>query len=369
MNGFLGRRTDISSSLSFAPLFRQTWKSAIQIVSRKADNVEAHQQFKSIKFNSAVALTGTIATKRAPKKNVESTRSASKDNAEAVEIVLKGVTILSEFPDDIIVSNDTNFGPEQRHLQIRFDEDLAKRLAFRSRLTRMLREAFPPDFTEVETPILFKSTPEGAREFLVPTRKAGYAYALPQSPQQYKQILMASGLGPYYQIARCFRDEDLRADRQPEFTQLDIEMPFSGYDNVKEVVEGLVRSVYETFSTDADVTLPPNSFVPFRNMSYQDAMKYHGVDKPDLRIKDLVSWTLMERNLKLTSLDTRHVGSCTCQFGWHDDLSARLRCRGFQGTHQRRPLHDTILRKDIHGLSRSGAFPAERRRTTRRLHL
>jgi aspartyl-tRNA synthetase len=123
--------------------------------------------------------------------------------------------------NDIIIKVDTVFGPDQRHLQLRTDQALRRNLLTRAkavdRARQYLKEAH---WGEIETPILFKSTPEGAREFLVPTRQKGLAYALPQSPQQYKQILMASGFSQYFQFARCFRDEDLRADRQPEFTQV-----------------------------------------------------------------------------------------------------------------------------------------------------
>jgi aspartyl-tRNA synthetase len=147
--------------------------------------------------------------------------SKNKPSPKQYELKLRSVECLNTFPKDIIVSKDAVWPPKSRHLQMRFDPFLYERLVFRnsvaSKLKHTLRSA---GFIEIETPILFKSTPEGAREFLVPTRRKGFAYALPQSPQQYKQILMAGGIPRYFQLAKCFRDEDHRADRQPEFTQV-----------------------------------------------------------------------------------------------------------------------------------------------------
>lgn len=138
-----------------------------------------------------------------------------------IEMVVNSIRPLNHFPQDIVAQVDTNFSPSQRHLQLRTNSDLRKTLQVRSKAqTECRKYLFMKGFDEIETPILFKSTAEGAREFLVPTRRKGLAYALPQSPQQFKQILMASGVSRYFQFARCFRDEDMRADRQPEFTQV-----------------------------------------------------------------------------------------------------------------------------------------------------
>lgn len=222
VHGFLSKRRDVSQNRTFVDLhiaggpsfqFMSSWEEA------GSPAHKLHQSLKAIPAWSPVALTGTIDTLD----GIAHSRygPAFPPKHDNYRLTLDAVHLLNAFPKDIIISEGALFPPKSRHLQLRFDQALQDRLAFRDSLTMDAEDHFRrAGFLHVETPVLFKSTPEGAREFLVPTRRSGYAYALPQSPQQYKQILMASGVRNYFQFARCFRDEDLRADRQPEFTQV-----------------------------------------------------------------------------------------------------------------------------------------------------
>ncbi|KAF2172057.1 hypothetical protein M409DRAFT_62882 [Zasmidium cellare ATCC 36951] len=282
LHGYIGTRRDASKSLTFAELHDMHLKSTVQLVSTPTKGVdgsnEAHQLLRNIEDHTPVAVSGTVKARKAPK--TTATGDHSNVLITGAEIKIEKITPLNAFPRDIIMTEETVFSPEQRHLQIRNDRSIRQALAFRSKAARLIRDELctKHDFAEIETPLLFKSTPEGAREFLVPTRAAGQAYALPQSPQQYKQILMASGIPRYMQIAKCFRDEDLRADRQPEFTQVDLEMAFATGEDVMSVIEGVARRLWAELLDIGD--LPEK----FDRMTYDEAMSKYGSDKPDLRL-------------------------------------------------------------------------------------
>jgi len=200
----------------------------------------------------------------------------------AIEVYADSLTILNHadtppFTPDAFQKVGEDLRLRYRYLDLRRHE-LMHRLQVRAKVNRLMRDYLDAnDFMEVETPMLTKATPEGARDFLVPSRlQHGHFYALPQSPQLYKQMLMMAGVDRYYQIVRCFRDEDLRADRQPEFTQLDIETSFLDEETIQTIIEGLVRKLFKTI---LDVDLPER----FDRMDYADAMRDYGSDRPDLR--------------------------------------------------------------------------------------
>ena len=173
------------------------------------------------------------------------------------------------------INEDTRL--KYRYLDLR-RSDLQKNIITRAKITKLVRDYMEKNsFVEIETPMLTKSTPEGARDYLVPSRvHAGKFYALPQSPQIFKQLLMVSGFDRYFQIVKCFRDEDLRADRQPEFTQIDIEMSFIDEKDIQNLSEGMIKEIFKT-------VLKKDIKIPFRRITYNEAMESYGSDKPDLR--------------------------------------------------------------------------------------
>lgn len=200
-----------------------------------------------------------------------------------IEIIVDKLEILNESRTPPFTIEDETDGGDELRMKYRYLDlrrtPLRNNLLQRHKVGRAVREYFDSNgFTDVETPFFIKSTPEGARDFVVPSRlNPGEFYALPQSPQTFKQLLMVSGFDRYYQIVRCFRDEDLRADRQPEFTQIDCEMSFVEQEDVLQMFEGMVKQVFKKVR---GLELPV-----FSRMTYADAMKYYGIDKPDIRFE------------------------------------------------------------------------------------
>jgi aspartyl-tRNA synthetase len=199
-----------------------------------------------------------------------------------LEIIADSITILSKAHTTPFEIGGKKLAGEEIRLKYRYLDlrraELQQNIIKRHKIAQSAREYFyKNDFLEIETPMLMKSTPEGARDYLVPSRvHPGKFYALPQSPQIYKQLLMVSGFDRYFQIARCFRDEDLRADRQPEFSQIDLEMSFADVDDILEMVEGFIEYTFKTV-LNVDITLP------LKRLSYDTAMSLYGSDKPDTR--------------------------------------------------------------------------------------
>ena len=243
----------------------------IQIVV-KPDN-KYYELANSLKSEYVIKVEGTI-VERESKNNKLSTGEIEID-AELLELINKSKEIPFQISDDTTALEDTRL--KYRYLDLR-RESLKNNFVVRNNITFATRKFLNNlDFLEIETPVLCKSTPEGARDYLVPSRvNKGKFYALPQSPQIFKQLLMVSGFERYFQIAKCFRDEDLRADRQPEFTQIDVEMSFVDEDDVMSLGESLVASIFKEVK-NIDVNLP------LRRMKYDTAIEKHGSDKPDLR--------------------------------------------------------------------------------------
>ena len=227
----------------------------------------------SLKSEYVIKVMGTIVERE--NKNMNMATGEIEIDVEYLELINKSKEIPFMITDDTTALEDTRL--KYRYLDLR-REVLKNNFILRNKITFANREFLNNlDFIEVETPILCKSTPEGARDYLVPSRvNKGKFYALPQSPQLFKQLLMVSGFERYYQIAKCFRDEDLRADRQPEFTQIDVEMSFVDENDVMEVGEKLVASIFKK-AKGIDIELP------LMRMKYDDAMDLYGSDKPDLR--------------------------------------------------------------------------------------
>jgi aspartyl-tRNA synthetase len=240
------------------------------------DTPEAFATADKARSEFVLKITGRV------RRRYEGTENANMVSGQ-IEVLAKEIEVLaaSETPPFPLNDENTNISEEirlkYRFLDIRRPEML-DRLRFRSKVTNLIRNYFEDHgFLDVETPILTRATPEGARDYLVPSRVSnGSFYALPQSPQLFKQLLMVGGIDRYYQIAKCFRDEDLRADRQPEFTQIDVETSFMSDDDIMDLMEGLTVKMFNE--------LLNVKFDKFERMTYADAMRDYASDKPDMRI-------------------------------------------------------------------------------------
>ena len=245
----------------------------MQIVFGEEINAESFEKAKSVRPEYCIAVTGEVVKRQSPNENMPT---------GMVELLCEEIKILSESDTPPIYIKEDLDAAENIRLKYRYLDlrrpDMHKIFAIRSKTTKVIRDYLEENnFLDVETPVLGKSTPEGARDYLVPSRNyQGKFYALPQSPQLYKQLLMMSGFDRYYQIAKCFRDEDLRANRQPEFTQVDMELSFVEQDDVMALNEGLIARVFKEV-VGVDVQLP------IKRMTFNEAMEKYGSDKPDLR--------------------------------------------------------------------------------------
>jgi aspartyl-tRNA synthetase len=277
--GWVNRRRD-HGNLIFLDLRDRT--GITQVVMDKEISGEAHAKAEAARSEYVVAVKGKVRRRDAGLENPNMATGA-------IEVVAKELLLLNEAKtppfspaEDAIANEEVRL--KYRYLDLR-REQMQYNFALRHKVARAIREYLSENgFLEIETPFMTRSTPEGARDYLVPSRvHPGDFYALPQSPQIFKQILMISGFDRYFQIARCFRDEDLRADRQPEFTQIDLEMTFPRQETVFRTVEGFLTAAFKT----AGIQLEG----PFLQMTYDDAIRKYGIDKPDMRLPAMVEFT------------------------------------------------------------------------------
>ncbi len=305
-----------------------------QIVFRPEENAEVTQRAHALRSEDVIQVTGRVAPRVVGTVN-------PKLATGQIEIIVDKLTILNRadalpFPLDADVHNE-DLRLSYRYFDLRRPQ-LARNLRIRHRVTKATRDFLDSQgFVEIETPILSKSTPEGARDFLVPSRvHPGKFYALPQAPQQYKQLLMVGGIEKYFQIAKCFRDEDLRADRQPEFTQIDIEASFVRPDDILALTEGMLAAVFKA-ARGLDIT------TPFPRMTHREAMDQFGSDKPDrrfaMKLVDL-SDTFRESSFKVfrgaldaggvvKAINAKNFASLT--IGQNDEFTAIAKQAGAKG--------------------------------------
>ena len=271
LNGWVDRRRDLGGLIFI-------WlrdRYGITQIAFEPENKDAFNTAKDIRSEFVLSVEGEV------RKRPDDAINAELETGK-IDVLVKRIVILNESETPPFAIKDNTDAFEDLRLRYRYLDlrrpSLQKNLLLRHRMAQLTRKYFDENrFVEIETPVLMKSTPEGARDYLVPSRlHKGKFYALPQSPQTYKQILMVSGFDRYFQIVKCFRDEDLRADRQPEFTQIDVEMSFADSEDVFEVVEGLMKFLFKAvWNKDLQLPLP--------RLTFDEAMERYGSDKPDTR--------------------------------------------------------------------------------------
>src|SRR5437868_6985734 len=270
--GWVNRRRDLGN-LIFVDVRDRT--GVTQVVCNKENNPGLHEKASQLRNEYVIAVIGTV------KLRDSNTINKNIPSGE-VELVAEELRILNESKQPQFLPGDTVLANEELRLKYRYidlrRDAMQHNIELRHKVAIAIRDYLSGQgFFEIETPFMTRSTPEGARDYLVPSRvQPGSFYALPQSPQLFKQILMISGFDKYFQIVRCFRDEDLRADRQPEFTQIDLEMSYPQQERVWEVVEGFLTAAFKAGGYEIET--------PFPRMSYDEAIRRYGTDKPDMRL-------------------------------------------------------------------------------------
>ena len=304
LKGWVSKRRDLGNLIFIDVRDRM---GVVQCVFSGEKNAELHEVAGILRNEFVVSIEGEVVLRN------ESTVN-EKIASGKVEVIADKLEILSKAKTLPFVLDDASLSSEELRLKYRYLDlrrtELAEVLHLRSKITKATRDYLDNNmFIDVETPILTKSTPEGARDYLVPSRvHPGEFYALPQSPQLFKQLLMVAGFDRYYQVARCFRDEDLRADRQPDFTQIDMEMSFMSQEEILTMIEGLIAHVMKEVK-GIDVVLP------FPRLDYEEAMERFGSDKPDTRfgmeLKD-VSDLVKNLDFKVFSNAVEQGGAVKC---------------------------------------------------------
>ena len=304
VKGWVSKRRDLGNLIFIDIRDRM---GVVQCVFSGEKNNELHELASTLRNEFVISIEGEVVLRN---ENTVNDKIAT----GKVEIIADKLEILSKAKTLPFVLDDASLSSEELRLKYRYLDlrrtELAEVLHLRSKITKATRDYLDNNmFVDVETPILTKSTPEGARDYLVPSRvHPGEFYALPQSPQLFKQLLMVAGFDRYYQVARCFRDEDLRADRQPDFTQIDMEMSFMSQEEILTMIEGLIAHVMKEVKGIDVVT-------PFPRLDYEEAMERFGSDKPDTRfgmeLKD-VSDLVKNLDFKVFSNAVEQGGAVKC---------------------------------------------------------